>query len=124
MRLIVFICIGRAFDVACSDLKKFAWLCNRIGVKGILHYSTFTHIDSRDTIYHANYNTGEKFEWGFEYVPYQGKLLYEGLTHYLVGACQFRLKTLGFDCGSVDWILRPKHTFKNHAFPRKQRITS
>lgn len=98
---------GRAFDVGCNDVKKFAWLCNRIGVKGILHYSTFTHIDSRDTIYHANYSN-DKFEWGYEFVPYQGKLLYQGLTHYLVGACQFRLNVLGYDCGKVDWIFGNK----------------
>ena len=103
--IIRFTCIGRAFDVGCSDLRRFAWLCNRIGVRGILHYSTFTHIDSRDTIYHANYSN-EKFEWGYEPVPYQGRLLYQGLTHYLVGVLQFRLNVLGYNCGTVDWIFR------------------
>ena len=98
---------GRAFDVGCSDLRRFAWLCNRIGVRGILHYSTFTHIDSRDTIYHANYSN-EKFDWGYDPVPYQGKLLYQGLTHYLVGVLQFRLNILGYNCGTADWIFGNK----------------
>lgn len=105
MQIRRFIFFGRAFDIACSDIRRFAWLCNRIGVRGIIHYSTFTHVDSRETIYHANY-ANDKFEWNFDVVPYQGRLLYQGLTHYLVGAMQFRLNVLGFNCGNVDWIFR------------------
>lgn len=44
---------GRAFDISskAADPMKLAKLAERQGVKGIIRYQTFTHIDSRETKY-------------------------------------------------------------------------
>ena len=44
---------GRAFDISskAADPYKLAKLAERQGIKGIIRYLTFTHIDSRETKY-------------------------------------------------------------------------
>lgn len=99
---------GRAFDISSSVGKDcLANIANSIGIKGIIHYNDFIHIDSRDNEYHYNMiNDGFNFEKVD--IPYQGILLYNGLTNYLIGCIQFKLNQLGYECGTVDWIFGNK----------------
>ena len=98
---------GRAFDCSSNNNYKFGYLANGLGIRGIIHYDSFTHIDTRETIYHANYGSS-KFEFDSLRIPYQNKLIRKGMTNYLVGAIQFRLKIKGYDVGNCDWIFGEK----------------
>lgn len=98
---------GRAFDCSSNNNYKFVYLANGLGIKGIIRYDSFTHIDTRETIYHANYGSN-KFDFDSLKISYPGKLLYRGMKNYLVGAMQFRLKIKGYDVGNCDWIFGEK----------------
>lgn len=98
---------GRAFDVSGLDVNNLTKLANSIGIKGILRYGTFVHIDTRDSIYHANYST-DQYEFLRGEIPYQGKVLSKGMTSYLVGCIQFKLKLKGYDVGIIDGIFGEK----------------
>lgn len=98
---------GRAFDVSGIESRDLAVYANSLGIKGIIKYDTFVHIDTRDTIYHANYG-GSAFFFDIINIPYQNRLIYKGLTDYLVGCIQFRLQIKGYDVGSCDWIFGNK----------------
>jgi uncharacterized protein YcbK (DUF882 family) len=47
--------IGKAFDIAISGVtpKQIAMHCETMGVKGIIQYNGFCHIDARDVKYFA-----------------------------------------------------------------------
>lgn len=98
---------GRAFDVSGIDSRTLAILCNSLGIKGIIKYDSFVHMDSRDTIYHANYG-GSNFFFESTNITYQNKLVYKGMNNYLVGCVQFRLKIKGYDVGNCDSIFGNK----------------
>ena len=46
---------GRAFDIRVKGhtAREVALYAKKLGVKGIILYSTFVHLDSRDTVYYA-----------------------------------------------------------------------
>lgn len=56
---------GRAFDIVSERLnvKQICELANTLGVKGIVQYPTFVHIDSRENKYHAD-NKGNLLKYG------------------------------------------------------------
>ena len=56
---------GRAFDIVSERLSTtdICNLANTLGVKGIIKYPTFVHIDSRETKYHAD-NNGKSLTYG------------------------------------------------------------
>lgn len=56
---------GRAFDIVSEYLSvdDICNLANTLGVKGIIRYPTFVHIDSRENQYHAD-NQGRKIAYG------------------------------------------------------------
>ena len=56
---------GRAFDIVSEKLStsEVCELANTLGVKGIIKYPTFVHIDSRDVKYHAD-NQGKSLKYG------------------------------------------------------------
>lgn len=59
---------GRAFDIVSENLSvlEICELANTLGVKGIIKYPTFVHIDSRNLKYHAD-NNGNKINFkGYE----------------------------------------------------------
>lgn len=57
---------GRAFDIVSEKLSTtdICNLANTLGVKGIIKYPSFVHIDSRDTKYHAD-NKGNLLTFGY-----------------------------------------------------------
>ena len=101
---------GRAFDCDSENNNKFGYLANGLGIKGIIHYDTFTHIDTRTAIYHANYGS-TRFDFETIKIPYPDQLVFRGMIHYLVGVIQFRLNIKGYDAGNCDWIFGDK-TYK------------
>lgn len=52
---------GRAFDIVVHDipLDEVCRYAASIGIKGIIRYNTFVHIDSRDNQYFARNNNGK-----------------------------------------------------------------
>lgn len=57
---------GRAFDIVSERLSttEVCNLANTLGVKGIIKYPSFVHIDSRDTKYHSD-NKGNLLTFGY-----------------------------------------------------------
>lgn len=57
---------GRAFDIVSERLSttEVCNLANTLGVKGIIKYPGFVHIDSRETKYHAD-NKGNLLTFGY-----------------------------------------------------------
>lgn len=102
---------GRAADCSSNNNTKFVYLANGLGIRGIIRYDTFTHIDTRDTIYHANYGSG-KFDFDSIKIPYPNRLVSKGQYNYLVGCVQFRLKIKGYDVGNCDGIFGER-TYSN-----------
>lgn len=94
---------GRAFDVSGADVSYLCNIAYSIGIKGIIKYNTFVHIDSRDNTYHANSN-GKLLKYSKVNIPYMGELLKYGMNNYKVGVLQYRLNYLGFNAGKVDGI--------------------
>lgn len=52
---------GRAFDIVVKGVpvEEVAKYAVSIGIKGVIKYNTFTHIDSREKEYHATNNNGK-----------------------------------------------------------------
>lgn len=94
---------GRAFDVSGADVDLMCKILNSIGVKGIIRYPTFVHMDSRDGKYHAN-NLGKLLNFETVKLDYKFDTLRKGANSYQVGVLQFKLNQLGFKCGKVDGV--------------------
>jgi hypothetical protein len=93
---------GRAFDIKCANLSldNICKLANSLGVKGIIKYPTFVHIDSRTSKYHAtNSGAGQSFE---KYnIPFTTTVK-SGTKGTEAGIVQFKLSSLGYSCGNAD----------------------
>lgn len=52
---------GRAFDIVVKgiNLDEVCRYAKSIGIKGIIRYNTFVHVDSRETAYYARNNNGK-----------------------------------------------------------------
>lgn len=94
---------GRAFDVSGADVDLMCKILKTIGVKGIIKYPTFVHMDSRANKYHAS-NTGKLLNFETIDLNCNFETLRKGSKSYQVGVVQFRLNLLGFNCGKVDGI--------------------
>lgn len=94
---------GRAFDVSGADVDLMCKILKTIGVKGIIRYPTFVHMDSRDNKYHAS-NTGKLLNYETIDISCNFETLRKGSKSYQVGVVQFRLNLLGYNCGKVDGI--------------------
>ncbi len=94
---------GRAFDVSGADVDLMCKILKSIGVKGIIKYPTFVHMDSRDYKYHAS-NTGKLLNYETIDISCNFETLRKGSKSYQVGVVQFRLNLLGYNCGKVDGI--------------------
>lgn len=94
---------GRAFDIV--DAKRsLTAICNiayTLGIKGIIRYPSFVHIDSRANKYHAN-NNGSYLVYNHYNIPFKGTMKY-GATGIYVGCIQFKLKSLGYNV-TIDGI--------------------
>lgn len=93
---------GRAFDITNSNktLTKICQIAYTLGVKGIIRYDSFVHIDSRDNKYIA-FSNGNKMSVEKTNIPYIElcKVGSKGLATALI---QFKLNSLGYNCGIVD----------------------
>lgn len=94
---------GRAMDLSGYNVSSLCNIAYSIGVKGIIKYPTFVHIDTRANKYHAT-NKGQSMSYTKINIPYQNKLLKLGTKDYLVGVLQFKLNQLGYNAGTVDGI--------------------
>lgn len=111
---------GRAFDIKTAGLsiKDICAIANSLGVKGILKYSSFVHIDSRPNKYHYSYVSGKTEDFGKYNIPYQGSLIKVGTKGEETGIVQFKLNSLGYNCGTVDGICGSKTDSAIRAFQR------
>ena len=114
---------GRAFDCSSNNNTKFVYLANGLGIRGIIRYDSFTHIDTRDTIYHANYGSG-RFEFDSLKIPYPNRIVAKGHYNYLVACVQFRLKIKGYDVGNCDQIFGEKTDKAVRRFQKDNRIST
>lgn len=71
---------GRAFDIpfksTYKNLTSVDMMCkffNSLGLKGIIKYGTFVHIDTRTSKYHAT-SSGTKQSYGTVNIPFKGNL--------------------------------------------------
>ena len=94
---------GRAFDVSGADVDLMCKILKSIGVKGIIKYPTFVHMDSRPNEYHAD-QKGKLLNYETTEILCNFETLKKGSKSYQVGVLQFRLNHLGFNCGKVDGI--------------------
>lgn len=104
---------GRAFDIpfksTYKNLTSVDMMCkffNTLGLKGIIKYSSFVHIDTRTTKYHAN-NSGTHLSFGTVNIPFKGNLK-NGSKNVYVGIMQYKLKMLGYNIGNADNIFGTK----------------
>lgn len=104
---------GRAFDIpyksTYKNLTNVDMMCkffNTLGLKGIIKYPTFVHIDTRTTKYHAN-NSGTHLSFGTVNIPFKGNLK-NGSNNIYVGIMQYKLKMLGYNIGNADDIFGTK----------------
>ena len=100
---------GRAFDIplksSYKNLTSVDMMCkffNSLGLKGIIKYGTFVHIDTRTSKYHAT-SAGARQTFGTVNIPFKGNLK-NGSKSVYVGIMQFKLKMLGYSVGNADMI--------------------
>lgn len=93
---------GRAFDIRCANLSldNICRIANTLGVKGIIRYPTFVHIDSRTSKYHAT-NLGARLSFSKYNIPFTS-VVKAGTKGTETGIIQFKLNSLGYNCGKVD----------------------
>lgn len=99
---------GRAFDIRCAGLKfdDICAIANTLGVKGIIRYGTFVHIDSRTSTYHAT-SSGTRKNYGKYHIPFSTNIKI-GSRGTNTGIVQFKLNSLGYNCGNADGICGEK----------------
>lgn len=99
---------GRAFDIRCGGLKldNICAIANTLGVKGIIRYPTFVHIDSRTSKYHAS-STGARLSFSKYNIPFTS-IVKAGTKGTETGIVQFKLNSLGYSCGNADGICGTK----------------
>jgi len=111
---------GRAGDIKCKGLSidNICKVANSLGVKGIIRYGTFVHIDTRESKYHAN-NSGKRLTYGKYTIPYSGIALKNGSEGTNVGIVQFKLAKMGYSTiGIVDGKAGSKFTSTVKAFQK------
>ena len=118
---------GRAFDIPFKSSYKYLtsvdMMCkffNTLGLKGIIKYSSFVHIDTRTTKYHAN-NSGTHLSFGTVNIPFKGNLK-NGSKNIYVGIMQYKLKMLGYNIGNADNIFGTKTEESVKEFQRKNNL--
>lgn len=104
---------GRAFDIPfkstyknLTSIDKMCKFFNTLGLKGIIKYPNFVHIDTRTSKYHAN-NSGTHLSFGTVNIPFKGNLK-QGSQNIYVGIMQYKLKSLGYNIGNADMIFGSK----------------
>ena len=118
---------GRAFDIpyksTYKNLTNVDMMCkffNTLGLKGIIKYPNFVHIDTRTSKYHAN-NSGKTLSFGTVNIPFKGNLK-NGSKNIYVGIMQYKLKMLGYNIGNADNIFGTKTEESVKEFQRKNNL--
>lgn len=100
---------GQALDIPflnsykyLTSREKMCAFFNTLGVKGIITYPTFIHVDTRTTKYHAD-NNGNYKTFGKVHIPFK-QTLKRGSNNVDVGIVQYKLKMLGYDVGNADML--------------------
>ncbi len=100
---------GQALDIPflnsykyLTSREKMCAFFNTLGVKGIIIYPTFIHIDTRTSKYHAD-NNGNYKTFGKVHIPFK-QILKRGSNGVDVGIAQYKLKMLGYDVGNADMV--------------------
>lgn len=100
---------GQALDIPflnsykyLTSREKMCAFFNTLGVKGIIIYPTFIHVDTRTTKYHAD-NNGKYKTFGKVHIPFK-QTLKRGSNNVDVGIVQYKLKMLGYDVGNADML--------------------
>lgn len=99
---------GRAFDIVSERLSttEVCNLANTLGVKGIIKYPDFVHIDSRDTKYHAD-NKGNLLTFGYYELP--EKITEEEQMRFIKEKC-------GYDDNTMFWL--SKYVYHTELFDK------
>lgn len=118
---------GRAFDIPfkssykyLTSVEKMCDFFNTLGLRGIIKYPTFVHIDTRTSKYHAN-NSGKTLSFGAVNIPFKGNLK-NGSKNIYVGIMQYKLKMLGYNIGNADMIFGTKTEESVKEFQRKNNL--
>ena len=106
---------GQALDIPFKtsyknliSVDKMCDFFNVLGLKGIIKYSNYIHIDTRmNNKYHFSKVTGNYVNFGKVNIPFKGNLK-NGSNNIYVGIMQFKLKSLGYDIGNADMIFGEK----------------
>lgn len=116
-------CKGQAFDIKCSGLSldNICRIANNLGVKGIIRYSTFVHIDSRTSKYHAN-SSGARLSFSKYNIPFISTVK-NGTKGTETGIVQFKLNSLGYNCGIADGICGSKTVSAIKSFQKSNGLT-
>lgn len=100
---------GQALDIPflnsykyLTSREKMCAFFNTLGVKGIIIYPTFIHVDTRTSKYHADNNENYK-TFGKVHIPFK-QTLKRGAKNVDVGIVQYKLKMLGYDVGNADMV--------------------
>ena len=100
---------GQALDIPflnsykyLTSREKMCAFFNTLGVKGIIIYPTFIHVDTRTTKYHAD-NNGNYKTFGKVHIPFK-QTLKRGSNNVDVGIVQYKLKMLGYSVGNADML--------------------
>lgn len=100
---------GQALDIPflnsykyLTSREKMCAFFNTLGVKGIIIYPTFIHVDTRTTKYHAD-NNGNYKTFGKVHIPFK-QILKRGSNNVDVGIVQYKLKMLGYNVGNADML--------------------
>lgn len=104
---------GQALDIPflnsykyLTSREKMCAFFNTLGVKGIIIYPSFIHVDTRTSKYHAD-NNGNYKTFGKVHIPFK-QTLKRGAKNVDVGIVQYKLKMLGYDVGNADMIYGEK----------------
>lgn len=111
---------GRAADIKGADLDDITSIANSLGVRGILRYNTFIHIDTRTSKYHHSYVTGKNVSYGRKTIPYCGSVLKYGSRGTDVAIVQYKLAREGYNVGTVDGIAGAKFDAAVKAYQRNK----
>lgn len=116
-------CKGQAFDIKCSGLSldNICRIANTLGVKGIIRYSTFVHIDSRISKYHAN-SSGARLSFSKYNIPFTS-IVKAGTKGTETGIVQFKLNSLGYNCGIADGVAGSKTVNAIKQFQKAKGLT-
>lgn len=111
---------GRAADIKGANLDDITDIANALGVRGILRYGTFVHIDTRTSKYHHSYVTGKNVSYNKKNIPYCGQVLKYGSKGTDVAIVQYKLAREGYAVGTVDGIAGAKFDAAVKAYQRNK----